>query len=200
MLESFDQAIHRLDLLSPIILSDLVITNQSYSEMNLSEEAKLTLNVDNAGGGSEISEALSVEYMVKFFRGSQVIPEMQVEYWIDYKMIDYIIKINQELIGVSVTRAMGFPNPESFTEFTAQKLIQKKFYGLVIARNSTVEKHSFYRAVLHIWCQTQLIADLVMAAYHQLPASDLEEVIVICSVCNIPEIYLNRREVLTLTD
>ena len=71
---------------SEFIYSDSFISRRkTFSEFKLGNDAQLTLDVDNAGGKSEISEALSVEYMCQTFSARDVVPEMKVEYWIDYK-------------------------------------------------------------------------------------------------------------------
>ena len=80
----------------------------------------------NAGGKSEISEALSINYFEKIFGAHSIILEMEVEYWIDYSMVDYVCTVGQHRIGVSVTRAMGYPEESIFTAETAKYLLRRK--------------------------------------------------------------------------
>jgi hypothetical protein len=49
----------------------------------------------------------------------------------NWKKVDYIIDIFGTRMGVSVTRAMSYPNPGNFSEDDARRLLYKKLYGLV---------------------------------------------------------------------
>lgn len=49
----------------------------------------------------------------------------------NWKKVDYIIDIFGTRMGVSVTRAMSYPNPSNFSEEDARRLLYKKLYGLV---------------------------------------------------------------------
>lgn len=161
--------------------------------------AKDTLTIDNAGGKSEISEALSINYLSERFKANTFILEMQIEYWIrNYKMCDYICIINGQRIDVSVTRAMGFPTADDFNEESAYNLLKKKMHGLVIARTGVCTKHEFSTSILHVWCQSQRIAELLKNAYPRIISEDdsesVYEVIVLLSVCDKSYIYTNKEE------
>lgn len=177
---------------SEFIYTDIFISHHSrFSQFSLSNDAQLTLDVENAGGKSEISEALSVEYMCQTFGASNVVPEMDIQYWIDYKMADYIITIYGNRVGVSVTRAMGYPTANDFDENDASRLLRKKMYGLIVARNSTNDEHSFFKSILHIWCQTKRIADLLTNAYLQLEQDLRDDIIVACTITSSKFVFDN---------
>lgn len=139
---------------------------------NISPLAIRSLSVENAGGKSEISEMFSMNHYISKFGAAKILMEMEIEYWIKYKMVDYICAIPNSNgsvnVGVSVTRAMGYPFPENFDYDKAINLINKKIDGLVISRRSVTEKYSFQHAVLHVWCQTNLISNLVTKAFYDL--------------------------------
>jgi hypothetical protein len=42
------------------------------------------------------------------YGGTDIVLEMEIEYWIRYKMVDFICTIQGYRVGVSVTRAMKF--------------------------------------------------------------------------------------------
>ena len=114
-----------------------------------------SLTIDNAGGSSAYSEAVSIEYFIRKFQAHDFIYENQISYWVKFKMCDFICTINNERIGISVTRAMSY-NLE-FTSEHAHILLKKKIEGLIIARTGVSDCHSFYKSILHIWCQTEQI-------------------------------------------
>lgn len=159
----------------------------------LSNEAKRVLRLPNAGGHSILSEALSVQYFVEAFGAYNVCAEMEIGYWFTYKMADFLVTVDTyehadfnyatgkstlrgkktpERIGVSVTRAMGYPHPSLFTVEDAIALLRKKLYGLIVARNAVCEEDTFKTSYLHVLCQTQHIAKLVEDAFFLLADED----------------------------
>lgn len=150
----------------------------------------------NAGGRSEISEAMSIQHFHDTYGGSDFILEKEVIYYLEYKMVDYITLIRDQRVGVSVTRAMNHLDPELFTIEDARKLLRKKLYGLCVARNCIVEAHSFYKSVLHVFCQTRKIAEMMIEAYGEYDNTDLNinlegTVTMLLTICSDPFIYRN---------
>lgn len=138
----------------------------------VSEDAKRSVSIENAGGQSEVSEMYSIDYFCNSWRATSFIFEKEIKYWIEYKMVDFICTINGQRVGVSVARAMGYPTSESFTMETAAKLLHKKLYGLIVARNAVVKSQSFTKSILHIWCQDAHVAELLQETYSNLDEND----------------------------
>jgi len=166
------------------------------TQLTLSHDAYRSLTVKNAGGKSAISEALSIEYFTKAFNATSIILEMEIDYCIDYKMVDFICAIRQYKVGVSVTRAMGYPTAASYTLEQATTLLKKKLTGLIIARNGVNKRHNFYKSILHIWCQSTDIANLLEQAYSDLNFNEFGLdikgiVILLLTICPDPIIYKN---------
>jgi hypothetical protein len=151
--------------------------------------------VQNAGGSSNISEALSMQYMHNRFGANKFILECEVDYWIEYKMCDYIMRVNNTRIGVSVTRAITYPFTTSFTFEHAKILLDKKIYGLIVAQHSVNNRHSFSHSILHIWCYTLSSALYIKQAYQMMIDKDIDNTFdnmhIICTVCPDTYIYTN---------
>jgi hypothetical protein len=104
---------------------------------SISSDANRILTVQNAGGNSFVSEAMSFEVL------SGIIPDIKLtrtEMDINYVFstspkIDYIVQSFSGLIGVSVTRAMNTKIGLRYPQ--AKKLLQKKINGLLKARQFT---------------------------------------------------------------
>lgn len=180
---------------SSIISDELVLAD--FNKICLTPQAKRSINVPNAGGNSVYSEAISIMYFEKVWSARDIILEMEVEYWIDYKMVDYICTINANRIGVSVTRAMGYPSPDFFTHEKAINLLKSKLYGLIVSRNSVDDKHTFYKAVLHIFCQNLRISRILKYVYSTFDIDDFGldvrfDVTLILTLCEQQEIYDNK--------
>ena len=162
----------------------------------LCDDALRSITIDNAGGKSDISEMYSIDYFTQMYRASNTILEKEVNYWIDYKMVDFICTIDNHRVGVSVARAMGFPTPDKFTPNMASRLLYKKLYGLIVARNGVVKDQSFTKSILHIWCQDSHIAQLLHDAFSNLDDNDygldVKGIVLLqLTICADPQIYKN---------
>lgn len=158
--------------------------------------AKRSLQISNAGGQSEISEMYSIDYFYQLYNGKNVILETEVDYWIDSKMIDFIVYMGGKRVGISVARAMGFPTADNFTYESAVKLLNKKILGLLVARNSVSKKHIFNKSILHIWCQNYTIASLIYQAFLQINPDDYildvkGKILIQLTISNDEQIYKN---------
>ena len=111
---------------------------------NLCRGAARSLTMDNAGGASVRSEALSIHVFEKLYDAKNVLCEMEVQYETHaWSMVDYLATIAGKRVGVSVFRAMVAPHAKrtSFTMEDARRLCAKKLRGLVVARNSAFRKN-----------------------------------------------------------
>lgn len=166
---------------------------------NICEEAKMSMQIENAGGESEISEMYSIHYFSENYSASDFIFEEQVNYWIRYKKVDFICNIKiageNERVGVSVTRAMAYPTFEDFTEEKAYRLLDKKLLGLIVANNSLDEKERYLSSFLHIWCQDISMAQTLKTCYEKMNFNDYNldyhDITLIITVTNDPCIYQN---------
>jgi len=147
----------------------------NYFNINWYKDAIRSMYIENAGGKSVLSEALSMQYFNQILKANNFILEMEIDYWVKWKMIDYICEINNKRIGVSVTRAMGYPDESSFTEEDAKYLLNKKINGLVLSRNCITKKHCFNKSVLHVWCQSSRIAKILKKIFMLSNNYDLPE-------------------------
>ena len=176
---------------------NIFVDSIEFSNLTWSPEAKKTFTLPNAGGNSIYSEALSIEYFVRYFYAKNVIYEMEISYCTEFKMIDYLCTLNDITVGVSVTRAMNYRNPYRFTLQDAQLLLHKKLYGLIVSRNCVNTHHCFDKAILHVWCQNDWVAKKVQEAYESFDDKDYglgvkEAVIVVITVCSEYQIYFNK--------
>lgn len=178
--------------------------------IDVTDDAKRSRDIDNAGGKSDVSEMFSIDYLMKIHNAHSIIFETEVQYWITYKMVDFICTVEDQRVGVSVARAMSAParrakrrrgraaNPSGVSDLTsAAYLLHKKLYGLIVARNAVSEHQSFYKSILHIWCQNQHIADLMSEAFANLDDNDygldVKGVVILqLTVCPDMQLYKNR--------
>ena len=171
-----------------------------HDDLVLGHHATRTLITDNAGGASEYSEAMSMHYLENVYSGTDFILETEVKYWSEFKMVDFICTIYGQRIGVSVTRAMGFPCSSRFTEEDGRHLLSKKINDIIVACDLVITCHSFAKSILHVWCQNQRIADIMKKLYKEELEIDamghkvLCDVLVIITVCSNKNVYTNNIE------
>ena len=167
-----------------------------FEDMEFMPVAQRSMEIPNAGGSSNISEAMSMEYMQKKFDAEGFIPEMEISYWIDACLCDFLMVLQDENVGVSVTRAVGYPFGSEFTLGQARELLNRKLFKLIVARNSISDKHNFYRSILHIWAYSEQVADNIKRAHEEMIKTDVnktyDNVHVICTICDRLYIYTNR--------
>jgi hypothetical protein len=163
---------------------------KSYEKMKLTKEANKIQSTPNAGGSSEVSEALSFEMMKKYFNAQLLKCETEVSYFPEGGSItDYVIRLFDKVIGVSVTRAMKYDNSE-FTTEDAIHLLSKKLKGIdQSSRNSLVE---WNKQILHVWLMNEQTADSMHAAWDNLNTSlKANTVLLVTLAKNCKEIFLN---------
>jgi hypothetical protein len=184
---------------NPQLIQDRISRMRYY--VNVGNEANQIMIEPNAGGASVVSEALSMELLHRRFGATDVATEMVIQYWCpNWKKIDYIATIHGNRTGVSVTRAMGYPDASSFTEEDADRLCHKKLFGMVVARAGISRSFSYKQSILHCFCQNERIANLMKKAFEKLVMQDEQKhdseaaltgsIIVILTVCcNFSEIF-----------
>lgn len=175
----------------------LVNTNfyqtKSFHQMNLTSEARLVQYTPNAGGSSEISEALSFEILKKFFNAKLLKTEMEIFYFpMGGSITDYVVKVFDTTIAVSVTRAMKH-NDEEFTYENADALLRKKLKGIVQSSKNSLLKWD--KQVLHCWTNKENIVKLVNDVWSNLGDHlKTNTVLLITLAHNSPEVFFNQQK------
>jgi len=155
----------------------------------------------NAGGSSEISEALSMNYFNDLYGINDFILEMDVKYDVFHcSMCDFVMGTDNNRIGVSVTRALNFHDKYNYTVEDAERLLRKKLFGLIVARSGISKLHNFDKCILHIWCINEAAAMSLHDAYNNIISETnitnnddgINDVVVIITVCDNDSIYTNR--------
>jgi hypothetical protein len=185
---------------TPFVCVDHIRGNSTTvkARLELGEDAQKVVRDPNAGGQSIVSEAFSMEHLNRRFGARHVVTEMEISYWnSNWKKVDFLCDIRGHRIGVSVSRAMGYPGPEAFGFKDAERLVRKKLRGLLIAMQGVDDDHRQDMAILHVFCQTREIAALMQLACVQYFTEtddgygvDSSGVLVLLTVCeSLPEIF-----------
>jgi len=151
----------------PIYLRSLFVSFCDIEQIKVSQSAKRILFEENAGGCSEFSEAFSFEVLRQCFDAKLIKTEMSIKYWSNHwKKTDYLIKMNEIKIGVSVTRAMKFCG--IFNKKDAMKLLKKKFIGINESSIGVFKCDEWQRQILHIWTTDNYIEEILHETFLKL--------------------------------
>lgn len=163
-----------------------ILKNNPKKKMHQWDVCKLAEKIyrePNAGGKSINSEAFSVNVLDQLYGITDIISEMEVQYvWYNYKKCDYVCTLFGQRVGVSVTRAMGYPNHTYFTSEDAQRLLKKKISGLLVARDGVINKYNFDKCILHMWCESLEIADIIKQEHENLDECVKDDIIIVLTV------------------
>ncbi len=92
----------------------------------LTEGGQTMLAEGNAGGSSLYSEIFAYELLARCELAPLLKTETEVEYDGPGAITDLMVEIDGEKIGVSVTRAVGFPFDDPYTVEQARELLEHK--------------------------------------------------------------------------
>lgn len=164
--------------------------------MELSRDSLRILLTPNAGGNSIVSEVLSFEMFKKYFNSHLLKTEMEVEYFPEGGSInDYVMKIFNTVIGVSVTRAMKYPFDEAFTIQDATNLLTKKLKG--IAQSSKNSMEHWNKQILHVWVMNEYTCNSMLIAWSELSRQLKTNTVLLITVAeNSNEIFKNLKKII----
>ena len=117
---------------------------------------------------------------------------MEIEYYpFGSKITDYLVTINNKKIGVSVTRA--FNPKEEYTVENASILLKKKLDGIYWSTQNVIKRDKWKKQILHVFCQTPDIADIIKIAYRQLRSNVKGNTIVLVSIINCNDLFFEKK-------
>ena len=129
----------------------------------MTEGAQTILTEPNAGGSSTISEAFAYEVLARCEGALLLQTETEIDYDPeDSKKTDMAVEIAGQRVGVSVTRAVGFPPENPYTPAQAEDLLDGKLADILVSSANVVPEQAWVKQVL------------VVMAYADMHASSLE--------------------------
>lgn len=166
-----------------------------FQQLVIQEPVSSMMTIPNAGGSSEYSELVSMEYFHVCFGTTSFIPEMMIKYDIESKICDYITTIQQVNVGVSVTRMFIRDHHQILPYTFALSLLYKKLMGMVLAQRTIAQINQFKKSIIHVWCQSYVDTVVVKQAYKYIISQDIyqlfRDICIICSICTSSFIYTN---------
>jgi len=143
---------------------------------------------DNAGGSSLCSEVMSMQLLADCDEASIYKTEKQIAYTSCQGAItDYIAEIDDQLVGVSVTRAYKGPSIDVYSVQDATDLLEKKLAGVNESSSKVKPSDKWLKQVLHIWTLRKDWVPLLKVAWQNLDAKLRGDTIVWVTVEQHPD-------------
>jgi len=146
---------------------------------------------DNAGGSSLLSEAFAYEILHRCESAELLKTEMEIDY-VDPqgKKTDLLVVIDGEKMGVSVTRAVGWPKEDPYTAKQAQELLDKKLQGILDSSANVSKEDAWSRQILYVLAYGPAHADSVAGAFAAADPAMLADTIVFVTTTNGDDEFL----------
>ncbi|MGI5860457.1 MAG: hypothetical protein ACOX6T_00200 [Myxococcales bacterium] len=134
----------------------------------LTDGGQEIINDGNAGGSSLLSEVFAYEVLERCELASLLATEMEVSYLDpDSKITDLLVEIDGMKIGVSVTRAVGYPREAPYPLATAKSLLQKKLEGILDSSENVAPEHKWVKQILHVLAYSADHATVMEQAWNE---------------------------------
>lgn len=136
----------------------------------LTDGAQQILEDGTAGGSSGISEAFAFEVLARCESATFVKSETEIVYDpVTSKKTDILVSIDGMQVGVSVTRAVGFPRTDPYTVEDAE-FIERKLTDILESSANVVEEDSWVKQILLVMAYGDMHAESIHTAWESLPA------------------------------
>lgn len=122
----------------------------------------------NAGGSSLESEIFSLEVLTRCEGATLVKTETEVVYDLPGSITDILVEIDGMKVGVSVTRAVGFPRDAAYTEATASALLTRKLTDIQESTAHVSAGDRWVKQILHVIAYADQHVAAMQAAFGAL--------------------------------
>ena len=177
-----------------LFVNSLDFSDDPYDESDfelLSQGGQKVLLDDNAGGSSTYSEVFAFEVLHRCELAGLLKTEMEIIYEpSEGKITDLLVTIDGRKIGVSVTRAVGFPKDAPYTVEQAQSLLDKKLAGILDSSSHVAPEDQWVKQILHILAYEAKHADSIAEAYSQTDPALLGNTIVVVTVTDGDDLFI----------
>lgn len=137
----------------------------------------------NLGGSSLYSEIFAYEMLYRCELAALLMTEGEIEYLDEMgKKTDLLVEVDGLTIGVSVTRAVGFPPDAPYTVGQATSLLEGKLDDIVLSTANAHPNNAWEKQILHVLAYAEEHRVALETAYASLPTETKADTIVIVTV------------------
>jgi len=146
----------------------------------LSEGGQEVYDDGNLGGSSIYSEIVAYELLYRCELAALIKTEGEIAYQDEGgKKTDLLVEIGGLNLGVSVTRAYGYPPEDPYTVEQASELLDDKLGDVLSSSANVAKKDAWVKQILHVVAYAEEHADAVEQAYGKLDAATQADTILV---------------------
>lgn len=137
----------------------------------------------NLGGSSLESEVVSFEVLARCEGASLLATEAEILYTDPMGIkTDILVEMDGRVVGVSVTRAVGFPFDAPYTEMQAADLLTGKLTDILASTANVAPRNAWVKQILHVIAYADMHAQSILAAYATLPPEVTADTVLLVTV------------------
>ena len=144
----------------------------------------------NAGGSSVMSEVFALEVLERCELATLIATETEIVYDQQGKITDILMEIDDEKVGVSVTRAVGFPFDAPYTVAQAKSILEKKLGDILISSANVSAPYRWVKQILHVLAYDAPHVDSLRTAWGQIATATRADTIIMVTVTNGADAFI----------
>ncbi len=171
----------------PSIIRSIFDFERGYGDSDqdmLSEGGQQILEEGTAGGSSVLSEVFAFEMLKRCESATLLKTETAIVYDTEGKLTDFLAEIDSLKIGVSVTRAVGFPFDDPYELSQATDLLQGKLDDILESTANVSEEDRWNKQILGVLAYSPEHGDVLHQAWMSLDAATRADTVVHIMVTN----------------
>jgi hypothetical protein len=134
----------------------------------------------NLGGSSLYSEVIAFDVLARCEGASLLKTEAEIVYDAPGPRTDLLVDMDGTKIGVSVTRAQGFPLDDPYTVEQAQAILEDKLGDIPGSSAAVADEDAWQKQILHVIAYGPMHAQSLQTAYDALgPELTLDTLVVV---------------------
>lgn len=179
---------------SAVFRNALDFQNDPYDDEDyeyLTEGGQEILDDGNAGGSSILSEVFAYEVLHRCEHATLLKTETEITYNDPTgKITDLLVDVAGTKLGVSVTRAVGYPRDDPYTEVSAKNILEQKLQGVLDSTANVAAADAWGKQVLHIIAYADQHAESLLAAYEDVAMNLKSNTVVLITVSHGDDEFL----------
>ncbi|MGB1014123.1 MAG: hypothetical protein ACPG4T_08325 [Nannocystaceae bacterium] len=145
----------------------------------------------NLGGSSLHSEVVSYEILARCDMAELLKTEGEISYQDDLgKKTDLLVAIDGHSVGVSVTRAYGFPPEDPYSLEQAEMLLLDKLDDIQISSANVSPEDAWTKQILHVIAYADMHVESLLTVYAQIPDEVKADTILVVSVTHGDDLFV----------
>lgn len=153
-----------------------------FNDQLLSPEGQAMVQKGNLGGNSLYSEIFAFEVLHRCDGASLLKTEAEIVYAINGKKTDILLSLDGEKVGVSVVRAMSYPEGAPYPADQALKVLEGKLSDILLSSANVAAEDTWKKQILSVIAQTPEHAKAIADAWTTLDGATKADTIVLVTV------------------